>query len=416
VKVLITMAIIVLFTVSNLFASEAEIKMSIDGNYYYSHPNRDSYLNPENILAMDRDRLNPKSETTMKYDINPITLNIGLRYFYNPPFAFDEDRAFPDRRNIIFLDEAKVIWDVQDNASLTFGRQRFFWGPGFIKNPLNVLNPPTDFRNPFFRIEEKSGVTGIAGSLYSDKITFTGVVIPNIFKENYTQEYTLGKEVSKDNITALKLDVVALSTDFSFLLSMQEGETPKFGFAFSRIVKDIEIHGEALLQKGRHRRYINMDSPQNILVEKYRESDHIFGNYLVGLRYRTTSGHDFLLEYYRNDSGYNSKEKAEFINFIKDPGFLGIGNMLFWEETLRQNYLFFRAGLSEVMSRLSIELLSVLNMDDRSFLIGAGLECRLSEKLNAYINIRNLHGDKESEFGMIPSKYTISSGIKVSLH
>lgn len=409
------MVIIALFPGTNLFASEAEIKMDIDGNYYYSYPNKDSYLNPENIRDMDRGRLNLKAETTMKYIISPINLNLGFRYFYNPPFVFDEDRAFPNRRNIIFLDEAKITWDVRDGASLTFGRQRFFWGPGFIKNPINVLNPPTDFRNPFFRIEEKSGVTGVAGSLYSEKITITGVVIPNIFKERYTQGYTLGEEVSKDSISALKLNGIAWNTDFTFLFSMQEGKVPKVGFAFSRIVKDIEIHGEALFQKGNHRRYINLDLQQNILVEKYRDSERIFGNYLVGLRYRSTSGHDFLIEYYRNDSGYNSKEKDEFINLIKDPRFLGIGNMLLWEDTLRKNYLFFRIGLSEVISRLSLELLSVLNMDDRSFLAGAGVECRVSEKFKAYMNIHTLYGNKESEFGMIPNKYTISSGIKVSL-
>jgi hypothetical protein len=414
VKILIITGIIALFSVSNSLASETDVKVNIDGNYYYCSLNMDSYLNPENVLTLDRNRLNMKTETIMKYISNPIILNLGIRYFYNPPFAFDEDRAFLDRRNIIFFDEAKITWNVMDNAVITFGRQKFFWGPGFIKNPINVLNPPTDFRNPFFRLEEKSGVTSITGSVYSERTTITLALIPNMFKERYSQEYTIGKENIEDSITALKVDTVVLNTDLSFLLYMQEGEIPKFGLAFSRIINDVGIHGEALLQKGSHRKYINLDLPQ-VIEERYRDSDRLFGDYIIGLRYRSDSGHDLLVEYYRNDSGYNNKERDEFINLIKNQRFLGIGNMLFWEDTLRKNYLFFRVGLSEILPKLSLELLSVFNIDDRSFLAGSGLQYRVSEKVEAYMNIRTLHGNKESEFGMIPSKYTISSGIKVSL-
>lgn len=405
------MSIIVLLPVSDLLASEAEFKTNVDVNYYYSHP-RDSYLNPDNILSTDRNRLNLKAEASMKYSIKPMMLNVSLRYFYNLPFAFHKEKAFPDERNIIFLDEARLTWDASDNASLTIGRQRFFWGPGFIKNPINVLNPPTDFRNSYFRLEEKSGVTGIAASFYSESTTVTGVIIPNKFKEKYSQEYIIGNESTKDAIGALKVDTIMLNTDTSFLLAIQEGESPKYGVALSKIIKDIEIHGEILIQKGSRRKYIN---PQTIVEERYKDSNRLFGNYLIGLRYRTPSGHDFLLEYYRNDSGYNDKETDEFINCIKDQRFIGIGNSIFWQETLRKNYLFFRIGLSDILPKISIEFLSIYNMDDKGYLMGSGLEYRVSEKIKAYINGRYLNGSKESEFGMIPNKYTISSGIKVSL-
>jgi hypothetical protein len=410
---ILLIGIILLLPVSNLLASEEEFKtdVDIDINYYYSYP-RNSYLNPENILSTDRNRLNFNAETSMKYSIKPMVLSFGLRYFYNPPFSFLEEKAFPDDKNIIFLDEAKIRWDIKDNASFTFGRQRFFWGPGFIKNPINVLNPPTDFRKPFFRLEEKSGVTGITASFYSESTTVTGVIIPNKFKEKYSQEYTLGSENKKDTIGTLKVDTIILNTDTTFLLAMQEGESPKYGFAFSKIIQDVEIHGEMLLRKGSRRRYINS---QTFIEERYKDSDRFFGSYIVGLRYRSPSGHDFLVEYYRNDSGYNDKESNEFISLIKDQRFAGIGNIIFWQDTLRKNYLFFRAGLLDILPKLSIELLFIYNMDDKGYLIGSGLEYRVSEKVKAYLNTRYLSGSKKSEFGMIPNKYTISSGIKVSL-
>ncbi len=410
----IILCIIVLFPVIDLAASETEMKASVDGNYYYSYPNRDSYLDPGNILGVDRNQFDLKSEATIKYKANSITFDLGFRYFYNSPFVFVEDRAYPDSKNLIFLDEAKVTFDVRENAKVTVGRQKFFWGPGFIKNPINVVNPPTDFRDSFYRLEEKSGVTSISGSLYSEKTTLTGVVLPNTFDEKYSQEYVLGKDQTRKSIVALKVDTVLTTIDLSFLLAKQEEETPKYGAAFSKIIDDVEMHGEALLQQGSRRQYVNQSSAP-VIEEKYKDSSHFFGNYLIGLRYRSTSETDFLIEYYRNDSGYNNKERDDFVNVIKDYSFLGIGNMLFAEDSFRKDYLFLRVGLSDVLPRFSLELFTVFNMDDRSYLTGSGLKYRVSERMEAYTDIRTLHGSKESEFGMIPSYYILSAGIKISI-
>lgn len=411
-KILVMACLIALLPAFNALASELDLNANIDGNYFYGHA-RDSLLNPGNTVDVGRNRLDLKVEPVLKYIAKPITAYLDLRYFLNPPFFFDEERAFPNASNHIFLDEAKIVFNIEENASLTLGRQRFFWGPGFIKNPINVLNPRSDFRNSFFRMEEKSGVSGISGSVYSEKMTITLAVIPNVFKEKYSQAYTLDEESTEKVITALKVDTVLLNSDFTFLLSSQ-GYKPKFGFAFSTIFKDFEIHGESLLQRGRERRLINPNSFQDPADESFTDSGRFFGQYLIGIRYRSTSSHDFLVEYYRDDSGLNGRETDVFISLFRDPRFLGVGNRFFFANNLRRDYLFFRIGLSDTPSKFSHELLAIWNIDDMSFLIGVGSEYKISEKVSAYINFRSLNGRRESEFGMMPNNYTLSSGIKVS--
>ena len=396
-------------------AGKTNISVNMNGNYFFEQLNKDSVLNPGNALDVESNVPNMRSDISAQYGNGEFNVKGAARYFLNPPFPVENSHALPSDRNVIFLDEANVEWKKDYEFKVVLGRQKFFWGPGFIKNPINLLNPPTDFRNPYFSLEEKSGVTGLSAAYYSGNWSITGVIVPNFFQEKMTQSYAIGGNTEGDYIAALKFDTLALGGDLTAVLYKIRTEKPEIGFAFSKMAGNVEVHGEALFQQGNRRIYIDPDDPEDPFQESFRNSDRIFGKYLIGLRYRSISGYDFLIEYYRDDTGYGSEQRDEFIDLLNDQRFLAPGNQLFWEDTLRRDYLFLRVGLTDILPKLSLNLLSVINLDDGSVLTGSGLEYRISEKLKAYTDIRTSCGSEGSEFGMIPASYTISSGIKISI-
>jgi hypothetical protein len=143
---------------------------------------------------------------------------------------------------------------------------------------------------------------------------------------------------------------------------------------------------------------------------------------LVGLRYLTPTQLTFIAEYYRNGPGMGFGTFESFLGFVDEAyeDFMTRGGdeLLKEAQALRRtfatanpmrNYLFFRASQKEPLGMLYLTpgILSIVNLDDKSFLLTP--EVQYSPMTNLVLRIRTvfLVGARGTEYGGKPSDFRL---------
>ena len=294
------------------------------------------------------------------------------------------------------------------------GKKTMNWGKGYAWNPAAFLDRPKDPNDPELSregfivasVDYTKSFTG--GSLKT--FSFTPVLAPV-----YSGVNDDFGEVDHLNF-ASKFYFLFHDTDIDLMFLTGGSKTTRYGMDFSRnITTNLEIHGEFSLINGYDRTYV--DSNGNTFKSSYTAK-----NYLIGLRYLTKSDTTYILEYYRNGTGYSSKEMRDYFSFV-DMGYdqyTATGNTgpLFKAINLNQqgaygrmnpavNYLYVRVSQKDPFDILyyTPAITLIANVDDKSFSLTPEVTYTGITNLELRLRTAIIPGTRGSEYGEKQNDY-----------
>ena len=285
------------------------------------------------------------------------------------------------------------------------GKKTFKWGKGYAWNPVAFIDRPKDPDDPEVGMEGIFAVStdytkSFDGPLKT--ISFTPVLQP--VYDHINAE--LGK---KDYLNlAGKLYLLLYDTDIDFIFLTGGSRTARLGADFSRnITTNWEIHGEAAYIKNFQ---ANLIDPSG----KVSSAEYDATSYLLGTRYLTDLDTTFILEYYRNGTGFSGQEMKDFFDFVDDAyrtstatgndtalqkaATLSDGN--YGRANPMRDYLYLRIAQKEPFDILYFNpaITTIFNLNDRSFTVSPEIVYTRITNLNLRLKASFIAGPKQSEY------------------
>jgi hypothetical protein len=301
-----------------------------------------------------------------------------------------------------------------NSFTLDIGKKTLKWGKGYAWNPVAFIDRPKDPDEPDLALEgfwvlSADFIRSFSGPLKT--LSFTPVFLPVL--EHINDDFGT-KE--KANLAA-KLYLLLYDTDIDFIVFTGGSRSTRYGVDFSRnITSNFEIHGEFAYSEDFQKRY--MDAKGNILSSTY---DTV--SYLLGVRYLTQRETTYILEYYRNGTGFTKDEVQDFYSFVDRAydQYLATGSSAFLAkaQNLSQgnygrpnpmtDYLYLRVSQKEPFDILYFTpaLTAIVNLNDSSFSISPELAYTAITNLELRLKATFLVGGGETEFGEKPNDYRI---------
>lgn len=313
------------------------------------------------------DRLTGTAELFGRYTKDIATLG------FRAQLGQQADADDKDRSEFTLL-EGGLTLQPETGRSLDIGKKTLKWGKGYAWNPVGFVERSKDPTDPDL---SREGFWMLAGdSVWSFEgplrtVGVTPVIMPVSSAVN--QDYGRDSDVN----LAGKLYLLLYETDIDLMVLGDGTRSARYGLDFSRnLTSNLVIHGEFAYVSDAERRVLGPgDSVQTVRGDAT--------NWLVGLRYLSTTDTTYILEYYRNGAGFTDGEKDDFFGFTRDAiatyrdtgasGPLGKSNSLAQGGFARPNpfrdYLYFRVSQKEPFDILYLTpaLTTIVNLDDRSF-------------------------------------------------
>jgi len=306
-----------------------------------------------------------------------------------------------------------------DSLSFKFGKQTLLWGKGYAFNPVAFVSRPKDPDDPELALEgvitaSADYIKSFSGPLKTFSIT------PVIFPVYEHINDDFGK-INRLNFAG-KLYFLFYDTDIDVMAMAGKSRTSRAGIDFSKnITTNLEIHGEFAFINNQRSRVI--DSQGNISEKKIDAK-----SYLLGVRYLTASDTTFILEYYRNGTGFSRLEMKDYFTFI-DRGydvFLLNGD----ESLLRKaasvtegnygrpnpmhDYLYLRVTQKEPFNILYFTpaITTIMNLNDRSLSVSPELLYTGITNLELRLKAFGLVGGKRTDFGEKPNDFRVELRVR----
>src|SRR4030042_530067 len=239
-----------------------------------------------------------------------VRTNFDLQYSY---LGWDHNET----KRMIY--EGYLSLKPSDSLGFKFGKQTLLWGKGYAFNPVAFVSRPKDPDDPELALE--GVITASADYIKSfngplKTFSLTPVIFP--VYEHINDDFG---EINHLDFAG-KIYFLFYDTDIDFLFLTGKSRTNRFGMDFSRnITTNFEVHGEFAFINNQTKRVIDS---QGIISESKFDAK----SYLLGIRYLTPWDTTFILEYYRNGTGFTHLEMKDYFTFI-DKGydlFLVAGN------------------------------------------------------------------------------------------
>jgi hypothetical protein len=300
--------------------------------------------------------------------------------------------------------EAYLAWQASANVGWEAGKKTQRWGKGYAWSPVAFLERPKDPEDPELARE---GFVAAAGSYVRSNVgplqnaSFTALVVPT------------GSDLNSDFGApdhwnpAAKLSLLYRDTDIDFLWLGEGSRSARFGFDVSRnFGTNFEAHAE--WARIRDLEQPVLDAGGSLVLAPPRDAT----SYLVGVRYLTERETTWIVEYYRNGTGYSEAQAREFYEAAHAGAALGALSPVlrsaaqagYARPNLMQRYLYLRVSQKEPFDILYFtpSATTIVNLDDRSYsLIGELLYTGFGEfelRLRAAFN----RGDRLTEYGEKP--------------
>lgn len=205
------------------------------------------------------------------------------------------------------FDELAASWKPSPGFTAEIGKIALKWGKGYAWNPVGFVERVKDPNEPElaregFWMATADWVRTFEGPLKT--VAFTPVVLP------------VGTDVNSDygrsghTNFAAKLYLLWHDTDIDFVYLSEGSRTQRYGFDFSRnITSNLELHGEWT-------RITDFDKRAVTAAGAPRLTHGDADSYLVGARYLTADDTTWIVEYYRNGTGYTEREMQDFFRFV----------------------------------------------------------------------------------------------------
>lgn len=194
-----------------------------------------------------------------------------------------------------------------DSFKVLAGKRSLRWGKGYAWNPVAFFDRPKNPDDPELSLEgywlaTADYIQSLDGSLKT--LALTPVLLP--------QDHDLNNDFgSSDQINwGGKLYLLLYDTDIDLVLMGRGSRNASYGLDFSsNLTTNLELHGELAWV---------VNAPQQRLLPDGHvlQQHHDAASWLVGLRYLTEQDTTYILEYYRNGTGYSQEEMQTYFSQI----------------------------------------------------------------------------------------------------
>jgi hypothetical protein len=336
------------------------------------------------------------------------------------------------------LYEGDLTLKPSDSWIFDAGKKTFKWGKGYAWNPAAFIDRPKDPTDPDLALEGFWTASGqylksFQGPLktFSFQTVFVPVIY-NVYDQTSLNDDFAGPVVNPSSagtyITSNQYNVAVRSylllydTDIDFMFLSGQTKTPRYGMDFSRnIGTNLEVHGEASWIENFQKQSIDANG-----VLHSSTSDTF--SYLLGTRYLSNSLTTFILEYYRNGTGFSKAQMEDFFSFVNTgyDTYLSTGkatqiekasNLLsgnYGKNSPMQDYVYLRISQDEPFGVLywTPAISSVINLSDGSFQLIPELTCTRITNWEFRFRTYLLVGGTDTEFGNKQNDYRIEFRVR----
>jgi hypothetical protein len=305
---------------------------------------------------------------------------------------------------------------LKPSSSLTIdmGKKTLKWGKGYAWNPVAFVDRPKDPDEPDLNLEgfvvaSADYIKSFPGPLKT--VSFTPVLMPAYGDVNDD----FGKTGHMN--FAAKLYLLLYDTDIDFIFLTGGSRTSRYGMDFSRnITTNFEIHGEFAYINNFKKSFI--DSNGNNFETRYDAKSG-----LIGMRYLTERDTTYILEYYRNGTGFSAGEMRDYFSFIKiaydtyvstgsDASLKKAANITagnYGRPNAMRDYLYLRVSQKEPFDILYFtpSLTGILNMSDKSFSLSPEFLYAGITNLELRLKASFIFGDRFSDYGEKQNDYRV---------
>jgi hypothetical protein len=294
------------------------------------------------------------------------------------------------------------------------GKKVMKWGKGYAWNPASFIDRPKNPEDPEEALEGSTVATAdyirsFDGPLKTVTLTMAAVPVYRYVNAKFGELYHTN--------FASKLYLLLYDMDLDVMVFTGSSRTTRYGFDFSKnLTPNLEVHGEwAVINNFK-------SNPIDVRGRPHtRESDAI--SYLLGLRYLTEKETTYIVEYYRNGTGFSRDQVRDFTAFVDSSytAFLNTGNDnglvrasqlidgAYGTPNPMRHYLYLRASQKEPFDILYLTpaLTSIVNLQDASFVVIPELAYSPMTNLDLRFRTPVLIGGKGTEYGEKQNDYRI---------
>ena len=324
------------------------------------------------------------------------------------------------KKSYLGEDQETIVYEgylsLKPSSALTIdmGKKTLKWGKGYAWNPIAFVDRPKNPDDPELSLEgfivvSADYIKSFEGPLKT--VSLTPVIIP--VYEDINDTFGVVDKVS----LAGKLYFLFYDTDIDVMFLSGGSKTARYGVDFSRnITTNFEIHGEFAVIEDYKKRFI--DSAGNFFEKEFDAE-----SYLAGIRYLTARETTYILEYYRNGTGFTTDEIRDYFSFISTAydSYLSSGSDMLLIKGLSitegnygrinpaREYVYLRISQKEPFDILYFtpSITGISNIADRSFSLSPELLYTGITNLELRLKAGFIAGDRLSEYGEKQNDYRV---------
>ena len=410
------------------FTMRNYLKVSAYYDDLMEYPN----INPDNILALDKEALfleaNTQFELTYLADYQ---FKADISYQYSPG---NDDQSQKDTHfitNEFYLDLFPA-----ELAYLRVGKKRETWGIGWTFSPIdNIIKPPKNIIDP---TESREGMylAGLEIPIGNGSLSF--VYFPDTEFDLTAESGQSGiphRMFDNEGTYGIRASSLVWDTDVALTYyrwdRVPDLQKDYFGLSLNRYWLDLGAYLEIEGHKGQDlERVQKTDIGQNSfpfgddLVELKEAEDAIYISFAVGANYTFSDSSKVALEYFRNNEGYDDQEFDEFVVFVKHEALIHRilqddfsklkllkANQLLGDR-IRKNYLSFSFDRPNTFDDFFPHLGVIVTLDDGSFLLNGNLTYSVRDDTSISLDVKKYVGDDDTEWGLKPDDYRVFLSVK----
>jgi hypothetical protein len=310
----------------------------------------------------------------------------------------------------------EAFLSVKPSPSLTLdaGKKTLKWGKGYAWNPVAFVDRTKNPDDPDLNLEgfvvaSADYIKSFSGPLKT--LAVTPVLVPVTDQVNTE----LGTPTHLN--TAGKVYLLLYDTDIDLLFLTGASRPSRYGADLSRnITTSLEVHGEYAHIDDLTRSYLAADGTTHQTVTDA-------ASWLLGLRYLTEQDTTYILEYYRNGTGFTEQQMQDYYTFVHNAYdiYASTGNdallrkasaaaeKSYGRPNVGQQYLYLRVSQKDPFDVLywTPAMTVIWNAEDRSYTLTPEISYTGVTNLEVRLKGSLLAGDRLSEYGEKPYDYRV---------
>ena len=392
---------------------EIEKKAYSFGGYVETRPgffgfDKDAALYKLKLFNKDEGQTAQEYNTTVQLDGR---YEKGIAEFHTKINA-DMQQSYLGWDDAVSIFEGYLSLKPSSTFSVNVGKKALKWGKGYAWNPVAFMDRAKNPDDPELALEgyvvlSADYIKSYSGPLKT--VSFTPVLIP--VSNDINSELGASDELN----FAGKLYFLLDDTDIDFIVMPAGSKSKRYGFDFSRnITPNFEMHGEFAFIHDYEKKFINSNG--DMFTDKFNAK-----NFLFGIRYLNQIDTTFIIEYYRNGTGFTEAQMQDYFSFINAgySQFTTSGNDSLLQKALTltegnygranpmRDYLYTRISQKEPLEMLyyAAAITGIFNINDESFslspeIVYAGItnwELRLKTSI-ILGQINSEYGEKQNDY------------------